>query len=156
MQNLSKEMVLMATSLAVLQVLSTTFNNVCDGKSLVLSKMELLQSLDWPCRCFGHGKKWSSEMQYLTAAQIPCSAKAAEKIHVANHVPETRSVRRVVDRYVLLILFALNAKAGQLIFASCICVINILCLPSVFLRKTERRVSQRVNPPVLMPPPPSG
>ena len=59
-----------------------------------------------------------------------------------------------MDRYVLLILFTLNAKAGQLIFASCICVINILCLPSVFLRKTERRVSRRVNPPVLMPPPP--
>ena len=66
----------------------------------------------------------------------------------------TRSVRRVVDRYVLLILFALNTKAGQLIFANYICIINILCLPSVFLRKTERRVSQRVNPPVLMPPPP--
>ena len=59
-----------------------------------------------------------------------------------------------MDRYVLLILFALNAKAGQLIFASCFCVINILCLPSVFLRKTERRVSRRVNPPVLIPPPP--
>ena len=58
-----------------------------------------------------------------------------------------------MDRYVLLILFALNAKAGQLIFANYICVINILCLPSVFLRKTERRVSQRVNPPVLTPPP---
>ena len=53
----------------------------------------------------------------------------------------TRSVRRVVVRYVLLILFALNAKAGQLIFANYICGINILCIPSVFLRKTERRVS---------------
>ena len=59
-----------------------------------------------------------------------------------------------MDRYVLLILFALNAKAGQLIFASCICVINILCLPSVFLRKTERRVSRRVNPPRADAPPP--
>ena len=66
----------------------------------------------------------------------------------------TRSVRRVVDRYVLQILFAFSDKAGQLNFASCICVINILCLQSVYLRKTERRVSQRVNPPVLMPPPP--
>ena len=65
----------------------------------------------------------------------------------------TRSVRRVMVRYVLLILFALNAKAGQLIFANYICGINILCIPSVFLRKTERRVSRRVNPPVLMPPP---
>ena len=43
----------------------------------------------------------------------------------------TRSVRRVVVRYVLLILFALNAKAGQLIFANYICGINILCIPSV-------------------------
>ena len=57
-------------------------------------------------------------------------------------------------RYVLLILFVLNAKAGQLIFANYICGINILCIPSVFPRKTERRVSPRVNPPVLMPPPP--
>ena len=56
-------------------------------------------------------------------------------------------------RYVLLILFVLNAKAGQLIFANYICGINILCIPSVFPRKTERRVSPRVNPPVLMPPP---
>ena len=30
----------------------------------------------------------------------------------------TRSVRRVVVRYVLLILFVLSAKAGQLIFAN--------------------------------------
>ena len=65
----------------------------------------------------------------------------------------TRSVRRVVVRYVLLILFALNAKAGQLIFANYICGINILCIPSVFLRKTERRVSRRVNPPRADPPP---
>ena len=57
-------------------------------------------------------------------------------------------------RYVLLILFVLNAKAGQLIFTNYICGINILCIPSVFPRKTERRVSPRVNPPVLMPPPP--
>ena len=56
-------------------------------------------------------------------------------------------------RYVLLILFVLNAKAGQLIFANYICGINILCIPSVFPRKTERRVSPRVNPPMLMPPP---
>ena len=59
-------------------------------------------------------------------------------------------------RYVLLILFALNAKAGQLIFANYICGINILCIPSVFLRKTERRVSRRVKSPRAdaRPPPP--
>ena len=71
----------------------------------------------------------------------------------------TRSVRRVVDRYVLLILFAMSAKAGQLNFANYICAINIPCLQSVFLRKTGRRVSLRVNPPVVWmppPPPPSG
>ena len=66
----------------------------------------------------------------------------------------TRSVERVVDRYVLLILFALSAKAGQLIFASCICVINILCLQRRVSKKNRKEVSRRVNPPVLMPTPP--
>ena len=32
----------------------------------------------------------------------------------------TRSVRRVVVRYVLMFLFVLSAKAGQLTFANCI------------------------------------
>ena len=50
----------------------------------------------------------------------------------------------------------MSAKAGQLNFANYICAINIPCLQSVCLRKTGRRVSQRVNPPVMwMPPPPS-
>ena len=39
----------------------------------------------------------------------------------------TLSVRRVVDRYVLLILFAKSAKAGQLNFANYICAIRIPC-----------------------------
>ena len=39
----------------------------------------------------------------------------------------TLCVRRVVDRYVLLILFAKNAKAGQLNFANYICAIRIPC-----------------------------
>ena len=39
----------------------------------------------------------------------------------------TLSVRRVVDRYVLLILFAMSAKAGQLNFANYICAIRIPC-----------------------------
>ena len=50
----------------------------------------------------------------------------------------------------------MSAKAGQLNFASYICVINIPCLQSMCLRKTGRRVSQRVNPPVLWMPPPPG
>ena len=32
----------------------------------------------------------------------------------------TRNVRRVVVRYVLMFLFVLSAKAGQLTFANCI------------------------------------
>ena len=39
----------------------------------------------------------------------------------------TLCVRRVVDRYVLLILFVKNAKAGQLNFANYICGIRIPC-----------------------------
>ena len=69
----------------------------------------------------------------------------------------TLSVRRVVDRYVLLILFAMSAKAGQLNFANYICAINIPCLRNVFPRKTGKRVSLRINPPLMwMLPPPSG
>ena len=59
-----------------------------------------------------------------------------------------------MDRYVLQILFALSAKAGQLIFASCICVINILCLQSLFLRKTKEGKSKSKSP--LADAPPSG
>ena len=39
----------------------------------------------------------------------------------------TLCVRRVVVRYVLLILFVKNAKTGQLIFANFICGIRIPC-----------------------------
>ena len=39
----------------------------------------------------------------------------------------TLSVRCVVDRYVLLILFAMSAKVGQLNFANYICAIRIPC-----------------------------
>ena len=80
-------------------------------------------------------------------------ASCVPPVYLNYVMARTRSVRRVVVMYVLLILFVLNAKAGQLIFANYICGINILCIPSVFPRKTERRVSPRVNPPVLMPPP---
>ena len=68
----------------------------------------------------------------------------------------TLSVRRVVDRYVLLILFAMSAKAGQLNFANYICAINIPCLRNVFPRKTGTRVSLRINPPLMWMLPPLG
>ena len=68
-----------------------------------------------------------------------------------------------MDRYVLQILFALSAKAGQLNFASCICVINILCLQSVYLKKNRKegkskskspRADASPPPRVDAPPPP--
>ena len=37
-----------------------------------------------------------------------------------NYVIRTPSVRRVVERYVLMFLFVLNAKAGRRTFVSCI------------------------------------
>ena len=50
----------------------------------------------------------------------------------------------------------MSAKAGQLNFANYICAINIPCLRNVFPRKTGKRVSLRINPPVMwMPPHPS-
>ena len=93
--------------------------------------------------------KKSSKMVWRTC--ILCTTRLSEYV-----MTRTRSVRRVVVRYVLLILFVLNANAGQLIFANYICGINILCIPSVFPRKTERRVSPRVNPPRTDAPPPTG
>ena len=66
----------------------------------------------------------------------------------------TLCVRRVVDRYVLLILFVKNAKAGQLNFANYICAIRIPCLRNVFPRKTGKRVSLRINPPLMWMLPP--
>ena len=48
----------------------------------------------------------------------------------------------------------MSAKAGQLNFANYICAINIPCLRNVFPRKTGRRVSLRVNPPLMWMLPP--
>ena len=59
-----------------------------------------------------------------------------------------------MDRYVLQILFALSAKAGQLNFASCICVINILCLQSVYLRKNRKEGKSKSKSPRADAPPP--
>ena len=59
----------------------------------------------------------------------------------------TRSVRRVVDRYVLLILFALNAKAGQLIFANCICVKHSLFTKRVSKKSRKEGKSKSKSPP---------
>ena len=50
----------------------------------------------------------------------------------------------------------MSAKAGQLNFANYICAINIPCLRNVFPRKTGRRVSLRVNPPLMWMLPPLG
>ena len=122
------------------------FTAVRCGCGPITTHFGFLLTLKWPPTISPRSlPKWFGEH----ASCVP----PVYRNYVMTH---TRSVRRVVVRYVLMILFALNAKAGQLIFANYICGINILCIPSVFLRKTERRVSRRVNPPVLMPPPQIG
>ena len=68
----------------------------------------------------------------------------------------TLCVRRVVVRYVLLILFVKNAKTGQLIFVSYICGIRIPCYRNVFQRKTGKRVVLKINLPLTWMFPPSG
>ena len=45
-------------------------------------------------------------------------ASCVPLVYLNYVMTRTRSVRRVVVRYVLLILFVMNAKAGQLIFAN--------------------------------------
>ena len=50
----------------------------------------------------------------------------------------------------------MSAKAGQLNFTNYICAINIPCLRNVFPRKTGKRVSLRINPPLIWMLPPLG
>ena len=76
------------------------------------------RTLDFSCPCL-LTLKWPPMIRPRSLPKWFGERASCLPLVYLNYVmTRTRSVRRVVVRYVLLILFVMNAKAGQLIFAN--------------------------------------